>query len=74
MREKADALKLLEDIFRYTELALFEVKKEEYIRRSERNYIFWAEGQRSQLFAKIPTLKVSLFLSLTLILAQRNHD
>ena len=66
LREKAEALKLLEDILRYTELALFEVKKEELLRRSDRNYIFWADGQRSQLFAKIPALKVSRFLYLLL--------
>ena len=62
--EKAEALKLLEDIFRYTELVLFEVKKDEFLRRSERNYISWAEEQRRQLFAKIPALKVSLFFFL----------
>ena len=59
--EKAEALKFLEDILRYTELVLFEVKKDEFVRRSERNYISWAEEQRRQLFAKIPALKVSLF-------------
>ena len=60
--EKAEALKFLEDILRYTELVLFEVKKNEFVRRSDRNYVRWAEEQRRQLFAKIPALKVSLFL------------
>ena len=50
----ADALKLLEAILRYTELVLFEVKRDKFMRRSERNYINWAEEQRSKLFAKNP--------------------
>ena len=50
----AEALKLLEAILRYTELVLFEVKRDKFMRRSERNYINWAEEQRSKLFAKNP--------------------
>ena len=65
--EKAEALKFLEDILCYTELVLFEVKKNEFARRSERNYISWAEKQRRQLFAKILALKVSLFSFLSFI-------
>ena len=65
--EKAEALKFLEDILRYTELVLFEVKKDEFVHRSERNYIIWVEEQRRQLFAKIPALKVSLFSFLSFI-------
>ena len=50
----AEALKLLEAILRYTELVLFEVKRDKFMRRSERNYIKWAEEQRSKLFVKNP--------------------
>ena len=58
---RAKALKLIEAILRYTELVLFEVKRDQFMRRSERNYISWAEEQRSKLFAKNP-VKVSFFI------------
>ena len=64
--EKAEALKLLENILRYTELVFFEVKRDA-LRRSERNYTNWAEEQRRELFAKHSVLKVSLFCSLPLL-------
>ena len=55
-------MKQLEAIFRYTELVLFEVKHDQ-MRRSERNFINWAEEQRSILFAKNP-IKVFSFLNI----------
>ena len=60
--KRAEALKQLEAIFRYTELVLFEVKHDQ-MRRSERNFINWAEEQRSILFAKNP-IKVFSFLNI----------
>ena len=55
MIQKADTLKLLEHVLRYTELVLYEVKSGDSgqcVRHSERNYIGWAEEQRRLLFAK----------------------
>ena len=52
---RAEVLKHLEAIFRYTELVLFEVKRDQSgDRRSEDNFIIWAEEQRSKLFANNP--------------------
>lgn len=55
MIQKADTLKLLEHVLRYTEIVLYEVKSGDSgqcVRHSERNYIGWAEEQRRLLFAK----------------------
>ena len=66
MIQKADTLKLLEHVLRYTELVLYEVKSADSgqcVRRSERNYISWVEEQRRLLFAK-NQIQVLFFLGL----------
>ena len=67
MIRKSYTLKLLEHILRYTELVLYEVKSGDSgqsVRRSERNYISWAEEQRRLLFAKN---KIQVLFSLGLV-------
>ena len=48
--EKAECLKFLVDSLRFFELTLFEVKKDNGLRRSDRSYAFWVEEQRNKFF------------------------
>lgn len=65
--EKANCLKFLVDILRFLELALFEVKKEYGVRRSDRAYTHWAEEQRIKLFEKNPVKVINLFPPLPIL-------
>lgn len=55
--EKAECLKFLVDSLRFFELTLFEVKKDNGLRRSDRSYAFWVEEQRNKFFER-NTIKV----------------
>ena len=55
--EKAECLKFLEDLFRFLELTLYEVQKDNGLRRSDRSYAFWVEEQRNKFFER-NTIKV----------------
>ena len=48
--DKTECLKFLVDKLRFLELTLYEVKKDNGLRRSDRSYTLWAEEQRSRLF------------------------
>ena len=59
--EKAECLKFLEDLFRFLELTLYEVQKDNGLRRLDGSYALWVEEQRSKLFEGNP-IKVLTFL------------
>ena len=51
----------MEDLFRFLELTLYEVQKDNGLRRLDGSYALWVEEQRSKLFEE-NTIKVLTFL------------